>query len=128
MISDCQWTPTFNSQTMTSTNVLTGTPKHIFGCTRVTFQAIWTSTPTGVFTFQVSDYPGDIFNADGTVRSSVTWSTLTNPSGFTALQPAGAAGNASFNLADLSNKWIRPIYTNTSGTGTLTIVYGSSRH
>lgn len=113
---------------MTGTAVLTGTPMHIYGCSRVSFQAIWTGTPNGTFTFQVSNFPGDIFNADGTVRSTVTWTTLTNPAAFTALQPAGAAGSSDFSFSDLAHKWIRPIYTNASSTGTLTFVYGSARH
>jgi len=127
MNSDTQWTP-ITSGTMTGTSVVTGTPCHLFGHTRVSFQAIWTGTPNGTFTFQISNYPGTIFNSDGSVISSVTWTTLTNPAGFAALQPAGAAGNAEFGFADMSAKWIRPIYTNASSTGTITFVYASARH
>lgn len=129
MTFDVSWTPiTGTTNNMTGTSAITGTPMWIYGLSRVTFQAIWTGTPTGVFSVQVAENPNDIFNADGTVKSTVKWTTLTSPSGWTALQPAGAAGDAAFALADLSSKWIRPIYTNASGTGTLTFVYGSGRH
>lgn len=100
---------------------------NVYGCTRVSFQAVWTGTPNGSMTFQIANFPGDIFNADGTVKSTVTWTTLTNPTAFTALQPAGAAGNADFSFADMAQKWIRPLYTNSSSTGTLT-VYAAARH
>lgn len=127
-LDDTQWTAvTGAANNMTGTAVITGGPCSIFGLSKVSFQAIWTGTPTGVFSFQVTNFPGEIFNADGTVKSSVTWTTLTNPSAFTALQPAGAAGNASFDFADLAHKWIRPLYTNASSTGTLTFIYGSAR-
>lgn len=125
--ADNQWIP-LSAGSMTGTTALTGTPKDIYGCSRVSFQAIWTGTPTGTFTFQIANFPGDIFNADGTLKSTVTWTTLTNPTGFTAMQPGGTAGSGDFSFADLAHKWIRPIYTNTSGTGTLTFVYGSARH
>lgn len=127
---DFQWTAIKSTAAndMTGTAVITGLPGLLYGCPRCDFQCIWTGTPTGVFTFQVCDYPGSIFNADQTaVSSSVTWTTLTNPAAFTALQPAGAAGSAVFGFADLASRWIRPIYTNTSGTGTLTFVYGSAK-
>lgn len=123
---DHGWTA-ITSGSMTGTAVVTGTPHWLDGHSRVSFQCIWTGTPNGTFTFQVSNYQGDIFNADGTVKSTVTWTTLTNPSAFTALQPAGAAGSADFGFADMAQKWIRPIYTNSSSTGTLTFVYGSAR-
>lgn len=127
MDSDHQWTA-ITSGTMTGTSVVTGTPHWLEGHSRVSFQAIWTGTAVGVFTFQIANFPGEIFNADGSVKSTVTWTTLTNPSGFTALQPNGTAGSSDFSLADLAHKWIRPIYTNTSSTGTITFVYGSARH
>lgn len=126
MIDDVNWTPITNG-TMTGTSVVTGTPNRLWGHSRCDFQCIWTGTPNGTFTFQISNFPGEVFNADGTVKSSVTWTTLTNPSAFTALQPAGAAGSSDFGFADLSAKWIRPIYTNASSTGTITFVYASAR-
>jgi len=124
---DHGWTA-ITSGTMTGTSVITGTPHWLDGHSRVSFQCIWTGTPNGTFTFQVANYQGEIFNADGTVKSTVTWTTLTNPAAFSALQPAGAAGSADFSFADMAHKWIRPIYTNASSTGTLTFVYGSARH
>lgn len=127
-LDDTQWTAvTGTANNMTGTTAITGKAVHIFGLSKASFQAIWTGTPTGTFTVQVSNYPGNVYNDDGTIISSVTWTTLTSPAAWTALQPAGAAGNADFSLADLSQRWIRPIYTNTSGTGTLTFVYGSAR-
>lgn len=125
--ADNQWTAV-TSGTMTGTSVITGSPQHIYGCSRVSFQCIWTGTPTGTFTFQVSNFAGEMFNDNGTVKSTVTWTTLTNPAAFSALQPAGSASNADFSFADMAQKWVRPIYTNSSGSGTLTFVYGSARH
>jgi hypothetical protein len=111
---------------MTGTAVLTGTPFNIFTFTRVSFQVIWTGTAVGVMTFQVSNFPGEIFTAAGAIKSGVTFTTLTNPSAFTALQPGGTAGSSDFSFADMAQRWIRPIYTNTSSTGVLTI-YGAAR-
>lgn len=122
---DNNWTP-ISGGTMTGTSVITGTPMHIFGCSRLSFQVIWTGTAVGTMTFQISNYPGDMF-PNGTLTTAATWTTLTNPSSFTALQPAGTAGSSDFSFADLAQKWIRPIYTNSSSTGTLT-VYAAARH
>ena len=71
---DHGWTAvTGTANNMTGTAVITGTPHWLDGHSRVSFQAIWTGTPNGTFTFQISNFQGDIFNADGHV--ALVWYT-----------------------------------------------------
>ena len=65
----------------------------------------WTGTPTGVFKLQGS-------NDDSTVED---WEDITG-SNFSTL---GAAGQVVFNYDTAPFRWLRVVYTFTSGTGTL---------
>jgi len=112
---------------MTGTTVITGTAFELKGRSHVSYQIVWTSTAVGTMNFQVTNHPQPWLNPDGTATSlqtgtantAATWTTLTNPSAFSALQPAGTAGSSEFGFADLAALWIRPKYTNTSSTGVL---------
>lgn len=114
---------------MASTNVLTGTAIRLGGCRTVSVQAVWTGTPNGTFNFQITDHPRPWLDSLGrptqvetaTANSDATWSTLTNPAAFTALQPAGSATNAEFGFADVAAAFFRPKYTNASSTGTVNV-------
>lgn len=67
--------------------------------------------PVGVVSLQASpDYVPD--------RNAGTWINLQDqmPSG---LQPAGAAGNATYQWARIAYGWVRPSYTKTSGVGVI---------
>jgi hypothetical protein len=117
----------FTAGAMASTNVLTSPGWKLHGARNVSVQAVWTGTPTGTFTFQVTDHPMPYLDELGratpvtttTDNTAATWTTLTNPTAFTALQPAGSATNAEFGFADVGGGFFRVKYTNSSGTGTL---------
>jgi len=120
---------------MANTDVLTGKGMRIQGRKTASFQMKWASTPTGVFSFQINNR-ADACLPDGTANPAATgiWTTLVNPTAFTAQQPAGAypseptgtaaGGVGYFAFADLSAEWIRPIYKNTSSSGTWTFADG----
>jgi hypothetical protein len=82
----------------------------------VSIQATWTGTPTGSFTIQLSNDPTD--------NPSVV-SNWTDYSG-SALAVAGAGGTNMWNM-QCAAKWFRLNYNFTSGTGTLTSVWASSK-
>lgn len=89
----------------------------------ISYQFIWTGTPTGTVGIQVSnDYSLD---ATGTVSNTGTWSTYwfmkSDGTFVTSLSTGGAAGNAYIELPALGSYAVRPIYTFSSGTGTLNI-------
>ncbi len=70
------------------------------------FHAKWTGTPTGSFKLQGSN----------DVESTVTdWEDIPG----STLAVAGAAGTQMWNYADAPFRWVRIVYTATSGTGTL---------
>lgn len=80
---------------------------------RLSIQAVWTGTPTGVFALQAS--------FDG----QQTWTTIPGAAAeFTAnsqAQPAGGASSAVWNWSNVPGNLVRLLYTATSGTGTLTV-------
>ena len=106
---------------MTGTSVITGTPLDIRGQRLVSFQAVWTGTPTGAFGFEISNHPQAVLG-DGSVNPAATWTPLTLPASFSSGNPAGAAGSWVFEFVDLSELWIRPKYTNSASTGTLNVL------
>lgn len=74
-------------------------------------QLVWTGTPTGTFSVQYSCDVGIDQFGDGVVN----WST--HP---TSILPIVATdGNWIFNCVWLNVKWVRLLYTATSGTGIL---------
>lgn len=98
---------------------ITGSPTIISNQTLIGYGFSWAGTaPVGSVTVQVSnDYS---INVDGSVRNAGTWTTLTNSDG-DPIEGAvsGATGNGFFNVAAIAGYAMRPIYTRTSGTGTL---------
>jgi hypothetical protein len=79
---------------------------------RLSVQASWTGTPTGVFSLECS--------FDGTTYTTVPGAAAE----FTAnsqAQPAGGAGSAVWNWSNVPGNMVRIKYTSTSGTGTLVI-------
>ena len=71
---------------------------------RVGYQISWTGTPTGAFTVEISN-------------DETTWVELTLSTPITA---SGSADDA-FIDAETAAKFIRLVYTRTSGTGTLNV-------
>lgn len=76
------------------------------------------SSPVGGVTAQVSnDYS---LNTDGSIRDAGTWTTLLDSAGAPITGAvSGNTGNGFFNVAQIGSYAIRPVYTRTSGTGTL---------
>lgn len=109
------WTETVipsSTNNMTGTTVLTGTATCLGVQQNISYQAIWTGTPNGTFSFEVSNDPAD---------TPSNWTTLTEPSTFTSGDPAGSASSFMFELVQCSFRWIRIKYTNSSSTGTLVV-------
>jgi hypothetical protein len=74
-------------------------------------EVTWTGTPTGTFSIMVSN-------------SGINFYALTfNPA---LAQPAGAGGGYAVNLTQLPFKYVMLQYTNSSGSGVLT-VYGQHK-
>lgn len=87
----------------------------------IAIQLIWTGSPVGAFSIQVSvDYKED---AEKNIIVAGTWSTLTLSNAITA---SGSGDNAYIDLNQLSAPYYRIVYTRTSGTGTLN-AYVSSK-
>jgi hypothetical protein len=76
------------------------------------FQAIFTGSPNGTFKLQCS-------NDDVKLSSSVTvWSDIGSTS-----QAISASGDLTYNVTAAFYKWVRIVYTRSSGSGSCDIVY-----
>lgn len=84
----------------------------------ISFEAVWTGTPTGVWVVEVTNVktPTATFTAPGTFGTA-----LTLPAAMTAVNPAGAAGRFVFEFLDMSERWIRFVYDRSSSTGALSV-------
>lgn len=98
------------SGSMTGTAVITSTPTDTASMIFCSYTFIWTGTPTGAFTFEVSNN----YDRIATTGTWVTWAPAVAPA-----DPAGSATSTSVNLANFPYRWVRFKYTNASGTGTL---------
>lgn len=83
---------------------ITGASTNIMNCDRVGYEIVYTGTPTGTFSVEVSN-------------TGTYWQTLTLSTPVTA---SGAGGN-DFIDCETASKYCRLIYTRTSGTGTLSV-------
>lgn len=100
---------------MTGTTALTSTVLDIRTLRACAFQATWTGTPTGTIAIQGSiDYSQGLTS----VISSGTWVdmgiSVSNP-------PAGSVGSVLIDVGMTGVPFIRLVYTNASGTGTLSV-------
>lgn len=81
-------------------------------------QMLWTGTPTGNFTLEGSCDPG---NGDQTGTGVTNWIMIANTT-----QAAGAgAGKYCYWLADVPVKWVRLVYSRTSGTGSVDVRFNA---
>lgn len=82
-------------------------------------QAVFSGAPVGTFKLQVScdDVPVGLNGQDPAINV-VNWVDYTGSSAAIA-----AAGNFMWIVADCGYKWVRLVYTRTSGTGTLNVEY-----
>jgi len=73
----------------------------------LSFQFVWTGTPTGTIDIELSN--------DGS-----TWT----PAGLSGSDPAGSAGNAILEI-ETASKYARAVYSSTSGSGSLSVHYSA---
>lgn len=106
-----------NAGTMTGVAVLTSVGVKTKECRSVSFDATWTGTPTGNFSFEYSNSPASNV-AD---VPSASWHALTVPTAFAGGDPVGAAGSFGFGFDPYEYAWIRIKYTNSASTGVLTV-------
>lgn len=97
---------------MTGTSVVTSTPTQIGSFSHITYQCVWTGTPNGAWSVEVS-------NSYDPLRGTGTWTPLTITD-LSTLDPAGAASDCVIEL-ELGESWIRLKYTNASSTGSLDV-------
>lgn len=99
---------------MTGTVVINGLPLDWRLIRGGSIQVIWTGTPTGTFSVQGSlDY---FLGPDGKPGNVGTWDDM----GISVTAPSGSAGKALVDITITGIPWVKIVYTNTSGTGTLT--------
>jgi hypothetical protein len=109
---------------MTGTTTLTSKVTDIQYMDDIGYQFDWTGSPTGTFQVQISSTYAQDLNKN--VTNAGTWIPLTitywNGTSFinSTTVPASVGTPIYLDLAFLSAPWIRAVYTNASGTGTLT--------
>jgi hypothetical protein len=84
----------------------TGTWVNIRSISRVAFQAEWTGTLAGTFSFEVTNYPAG--SNPSQPPSTATATALTLPTAFASGNPAGSAGSFVFEFVHMGESWIRP--------------------
>ena len=112
--------PIINAVSMAST--ITGPPTNINRLPGLSYDLLWTGTPTGTFAVQVSNTYSQ--SPDGkTVINAGNWNTLPTSS-FTGTYPApaGSSGNGFLDVVGTEAAWCRLVYTPSGGTGNLTVV------
>lgn len=81
-------------------------------------QAVWTGSPVGTLKIQVSnDIVPDGVGGDQ-ASNVVNWTDYTNSS-----QSISGAGNFVWNVLEAGYRWVRLVYTKTSGSGTINAVF-----
>lgn len=79
----------------------------------VSIQAIWSGAPVGNFSLQTSCNPAQPLEGANIPESD--WTDYTGSS----TAAGGAAGNVTWRVATLGDRWMRVVYTFTSGTGSV---------
>lgn len=89
-----------------------GAGLHIAGFVGVSFVSTYAGgTPTGTFTYEVSNDSTDGVNGTWTTYAPDK-GTITNPAG------GGEGADLALQFAPIYFEWIRPVFTRVSGTGT----------
>lgn len=114
--------PAINAQSMGAS--ITGAITSTQYLDDIGIQFTWSGSPVGLLSIEISaDYARDI---NGNVTNTGHWVPITfsywNGSSLVTgtTVPTSVGSPVYFDLALLSAPWIRPVYTRTSGTGTLT--------
>lgn len=80
--------------------------------------ATFTGSPVGTIKLQGSTDPGNTdINVDITGAGVVNWNDIVNSS-----QAVTGAGHVTWNYQGIGYRWIRVIYTRSSGTGNVTVI------
>lgn len=95
-----------------STNSIGIDLNQILNCS---IQAVWTGTPTGTLKIQVSNDNVPYGTSSNPSANVVNWTDYTGSS----QSLSGSAGNFVWNMLDSGYRWIRLVYTRSSGTGTI---------
>jgi hypothetical protein len=111
--------PIINGVSMASS--ITGTPQMIQTLPGMSYDIVWTGTPTGTFQVQVSNTYQQA--SDGTVIAAGNWTTLPT-SAFTGTYPvpSGSASNGFIDVVGTEAYAVRLVYTASGGSGNLTVV------
>lgn len=87
----------------------------------ISYDLVWTGTPTGTFAVQVSNTV--TLRPDGTAATAGSWNTLpTSAFAGTYPAPAGSAGNGFLDIVGTEAYAVRLVYTFVSGSGSLTVI------
>lgn len=83
-------------------------------------QAVFTGAPVGTLKLQISnDFVATPTAGGANLASAVThWTDYTGSS-----YSVSAAGDFAWNVFDVGYRWVRMVYTKTSGTGSLTATF-----
>jgi hypothetical protein len=111
--------PVINNVSMATS--ITGPATIIQMLPGISYDIVWTGTPTGTFQVQVSNTYSVANN--GAVYNAGSWNTLPTSS-FTGTYPvpSGSAGNGFLDVVGTEAYAVRLVYTATSGSGNLTVV------
>lgn len=96
----------FDAQAVTSTDVHTSASHKTYGATSMAIHSEWTATATG--TYDV------LFSNDGTNFRSFGATT-------TPIEPTGTASGGGLTVDTMGFKFFKLEYTNTAGTGAITV-------
>lgn len=109
---------TMSSTSMTGTNVRTSQAIPIDQLWGFAIQVVWTGTPTGTFKLQAScDAPAqETQTSNGGPYVITNWDDVTD----SPYSVAGAAGSYTWNVREPAYRFVRLVYTNASGSGTIT--------
>lgn len=99
---------------MAGTNTLTSNALHILNLDNLFIQAHIVSTPNGSMLIQVSSNHQE--DQQGNVTVPGNWITVSTTS-----IVSGAPSDIGIDLNQLGATWLRVVYTNTSGSGTLNV-------
>ncbi len=112
-------TPIINGVSMATT--ITGPATIIQRLPGISYDIVWTGTPTGTFAVQVSNTV--VLGPNGAVAVAGSWNTL--PTAFfsgTYPVPSGSSGKGFLDVVGTEAYAVRLVYTAVSGAGNLTVV------
>lgn len=81
-------------------------------------QAVFTGSPVGTLSIQVSNDNVAVAAGANPAANVVNWSDYTGSS-----SAVSGAGNLTYNLTFAGYRWVRLVYTRSSGTGTLNATF-----